>query len=278
MNSIKISDHDFYYYDSTDPVISYLKNGQLFGSNNYFILNAFIQEDNHDGWIIDCGSHIGTFGFLPAINKQNILMIDGASKNIECLQQTFRNLPNAKIEQCILLDKVAKCNFSSDYGPFGSASLSDDGDQVSGTLDNIVKKHNIDKVIALKIDIEGNEYEAINGAMNTINKFLPPILLEMNGYCLIKHNKTPQVLLKLMEDIGYLCFLPHQHGLIPFFSTSKFPFCVEDLICIHKNNLYKYIGKYGIANKVSDERINEIIENSQKTSNNECKEYFDSIL
>jgi FkbM family methyltransferase len=277
MNSIKISDHDFYYYDSTDPVISYLKNGQLFGSNNYMILNAFMDKAN-DGWIVDCGSHIGTFGFLPALENQNILMIDGAVKNVECLEKTFHNMSNVKVEQCILLDKQAKCNFSSDYGPFGSASLSDNGDQLSNTLDNILKKHKIDKIKGIKIDIEGNEYEAIHGAIETINKFLPPILLEINGYCLLKHEKTPQTLLKLMEDLGYLCFLPHQYGLIPFFSDRKFPFCVEDLICIHKNNIHKYIGLYGIANKLSDEKINEILDNNKNTSNEECKEYFNAIV
>ena len=42
MQSIKINDKEIYYIDSDDPVISYLKNGQLFGYGNWATLNELI--------------------------------------------------------------------------------------------------------------------------------------------------------------------------------------------------------------------------------------------
>ncbi|MEI7723839.1 MAG: FkbM family methyltransferase [Bacteroidota bacterium] len=47
------------------------------------------------------------------------------------------------------------------------------------TLDDFIADHNIEEVSFIKIDIEGHEIAAIDGAKNTICKFMPLLLIEI---------------------------------------------------------------------------------------------------
>ena len=95
MNKITIYNKNFYYFDADDPVIEILKNGQLFGLDNYLLLRSFTADLS--GWVIDCGAHIGTFGFVPVLEKHKVLLIEGAKQNYECLKATFEFFDNAII-------------------------------------------------------------------------------------------------------------------------------------------------------------------------------------
>ena len=59
------------------------------------------------------------------------------------------------------------------------------------TIDNLIKKLNIKKLDFIKMDIEGAEILALNGAKKTIKKFLPTIAMEcsIKDYTRIKLNK-----------------------------------------------------------------------------------------
>jgi len=278
LTRISILDKPFYYYDSADPVISELKNKRLFGSSNFYLLSRFILSNNPLEYIIDCGAHIGTFGFIPAINNHNVLMIEAATKNFECLTKTFEGMDNVILRNNILLDDKKKCDFSRSSGPFGSATESDSGTETSETLDNLISSINNPKVCAIKYDIEGNEIEAIKGSINTIKNNKPVMLIEINGYCLLVKNKTPNDLLDLIYNIDYIPFLVHNNNLIPIDRKSKFPFCVNDAICIHKDHIGDYINKTIFTLSLSSDTINEIILKSSQSSNEECVQYFASLI
>ena len=278
LSSISIADKDFYYYDSSDPVVSELKNKRLFGASNFSLLSQFILSDDPKEYIVDCGAHIGTFGFIPAINNSNVLMIEAAEKNFECLEKTFEHMTNVVLRKSILLDDKKKCNFSRSSGPLGSATQSDDGTEISDTLDNLVEGLDNPKICAIKYDIEGNEIDAIQGSIKTISKNKPVIMIEINGYCLLVKNKSPNDLLNLIYQIDYIPFLVHNNNLIPIDSESKFPFCVHDAVCIHKHNIGNYINKNIFTMSLTSSSIDEIILKNSQSSNQECSEYFASLI
>ena len=274
MEKTIIADNDFYYIDSNDPVIGSLKNGQLYGANNYFLLRHFSRQEH--GWIIDCGAHIGTFGFVPAIEDKQTLLIEAAQQNCECLRATFKPFNNVIIEQSIILDKKQKCDFSTTYGPFGSPQIKEDGSQYSSTIDEICLKNNIDTVSMIKIDIEGFEEEALSGATNIIESNKPVMMLEINGHCLRLINKKPFNILEKLEQLNYMTFIVNNDILIPIDKKEKFPFCVIDVLCIHKDNIHKYIGSTNFAKYIPD--IDSIIKQNYSNSNDDCKKYFQSIM
>lgn len=273
MDKVIINDKPIYYYQSNDPVIDYLvKRKTLFGASNYEVLNAFIKDRN--GSIIDCGAHIGTFAFIPAHNNVHMVLIDGAIKNIQCLKKTFKDNPNVIVQESILLDAIKPCTFSSTYGPFGYAKEDIEGLDKSNTLDNILSEY--DKPIAaIKYDIEGNEISAIQGSLSTLNKYKPPLLVEVNGHCLRLQEKKPYDLFDLLDSIGYVYCLPTGQGLLSIDKDLKFPFCVTDIICIHQENISEY--NLNIIPSLTQEQIEQLLKDNYQTSNEDCKRYFDYI-
>jgi hypothetical protein len=71
------------------------------------------------------------------------------------------------------------------------------------TLDSYCERHKLKKLNFLKIDIEGAEYFAINGGINTITKFKPILHMEVNSQLMLNFNKTPLELVTLLESMGY---------------------------------------------------------------------------
>lgn len=276
MDKLTIYNHDFYYLDSNDPVVHGIKNGQLYGLTNYLFLKHYTKDLS--GWIIDCGAHIGTFSFVPVLEKHKVLLIEAAKQNLQCLNATFASFDNAIVEKAIVLDKKQNCDFPTNYGPFGFPQIKDEGAEESETIDNICKKHNIDKISMIKIDIEGFEEEALTGATEIISLNKPVMLLEINGYCLKLKNKKPFDILQKLSDINYIAFINNNQTLIPVDKYKKFPFCVTDVLCIHKDKIYEYIGSANFSEYLSDNEITKILEHNYAKSNEDCREYFSSIV
>jgi FkbM family methyltransferase len=275
MQSVKINDKEIYYIDSDDPVISYLKNGQLFGYGNWEILNNLILYRGNESYLIDCGAHIGTFSFVPGLfHSEKMILIDGAKDNVECLNKTFNNVSNVEIHNKILLDSIKKCNFSSDYGPFGSAFNSDDGTEESTTLDNIVGER---KVSAIKFDIEGNEPEALMGSIKTLELNKPPMLIEVNGHCLRLHEKLPKNLFDVLDSLNYSYFIKNNNNLIAINKNDIFPFCVIDIICLHKDYEKIYMNRFNFHPPIPKSTLIEIAKQNYTASNQDCKNYFDTL-
>jgi FkbM family methyltransferase len=275
MFSIKINNKDIYYYESNDPVIAGLKSNVLFGKGNYDILKEFILND---GIIVDCGAHIGTFAFTPVLSEnKEVILVEAANKNYECLKKTFAN-SKAHVYKEILLDKEQPCNFSEDYGPFGSVGTIGEGISKSTTLDSIILNNHAGKNIsAIKFDIEGNEGEALIGSKNILEKYHPPMLIEINGSCLLQKSKKPKDIFDVLDSFGYKCFIPQGENLIPINKNNDFPFCVLDVIAIYEQDIYKYIDKFLFLKSIDKSIIRDIMINNYNNSNQDCKNYFKSI-
>lgn len=275
IESIKINNENIHYIDSDDPVISYLKSGQLFGYSNWVTLNEFILDNDEDSFVVDCGAHIGTFSFVPAIfYDKKMILIDGARNNFECLQKTFHEKSSVELHNSILLDSEKNCNFSSEYGPFGSASNNPNGSSRSTTLDTIIGNK---KVSAIKFDIEGNEPEALIGSMKTLETNKPPLLIEVNGHCLRLHQKLPKDLFDVLDRLGYSYFIKNNNSLIRIDKNEIFPFCVLDIICIHKDNEKFYNHLFEITDPIPPTQLINIAKQNYVSSNQDCKNYFNTL-
>jgi FkbM family methyltransferase len=276
MKNKKIDNNLIYYYESDDPVVKILEDrGVLFGESNFKTLDEYTFDKN--GLIVDCGAHIGTFCFSAGHNGRKILAIEGAAKNAECLEKTFCDLKNVSVKHSILLDEIKKCDFTTDLGPFGHAEENKDGKSESNTLDNILSKENIINVSAIKYDLEGNESKAINGSKKTIEKYKPTLLVEVNGHCLRLNGEKPIDLFNKIEEIGYEYFLPLANGfLLSINKDSQYPFCVSDIICIHKDILNGN-NNFKIKPPLNKDEIYDIFWKNYNISNEDCKKYFDSI-
>ena len=75
-------------------------------------------------------------------------------------------------------------------------------------LDNIQIKN----IGFIKIDVEGHELEVIKGAKETINKYNPILLVEIEK----RHSKRPvNETINFINNLGYECFFASEKNLIP---------------------------------------------------------------
>jgi FkbM family methyltransferase len=62
---------------------------------------------------------------------------------------------------------------------------------------------NLQNCDLLQLDIEGYEYRALQGAVETIKKFKPVICVEIVDEYLIRYNNTQGEVLQLLEELNY---------------------------------------------------------------------------
>ena len=74
-------------------------------------------------------------------------------------------------------------------------------------LDNIQIKN----IGFIKIDVEGHELEVIKGAKETINKYNPILLVEIEK----RHSKESEETINFINNLGYECFFTSEKNLIP---------------------------------------------------------------
>lgn len=74
---------------------------------------------------------------------------------------------------------------------------------VAQTLDSYVEQHNLDRVDFIKLDVDGHEYEVLQGARGMLEKLRPSIMLELAPYVYSERPRDFDELLKLLWDMSY---------------------------------------------------------------------------
>lgn len=146
-----------------------------------------INKNLDDSTIIDVGSYIADsiLIFRKHFPDNHIIGFEATTCNYNMALQTLKlnNIKNAIVEHLALGDKQGTLAISTDQGSANSwttSFLSESNEQCPmDTLDNYVKKHKIKKVGLIKVDIEGAEQLFIQGALETIKRDRPIILMSI---------------------------------------------------------------------------------------------------
>lgn len=88
------------------------------------------------------------------------------------------------------------------------------------TLDQVVREEKIEKVDLIKIDVENYETFVIKGALDTLDKFSPLILIEI----FVDEEKV-KFFEEHLKPLGYHCYLILKEGLIRTETLSQNPDC-----------------------------------------------------
>jgi hypothetical protein len=62
---------------------------------------------------------------------------------------------------------------------------------------------NLDKCNFIKIDVEGFELNVLKGAEQTLKRFKPALLIEINTFALARNNVTNQDVFDYLTELGY---------------------------------------------------------------------------
>jgi len=71
------------------------------------------------------------------------------------------------------------------------------------TLDRFVKRHRIDRVDVIKLDVDGHELPVLRGGFTTLRRLQPTLLMEMSPYIHAEEHHSFSELVTLLRDAGF---------------------------------------------------------------------------
>ncbi len=140
--------------------------------------------------VLDCGAHVGIFTHHALKNgAAKVVAIEPDPTNLECLRRNFKDeIASGRV---IVFPKGVWSHpdtltfFLGDSPAVNSAVAAPDhgfsGETMQievTTIDLIVQTLNLERVDYIKMDIEGAEREALQGAMNTLKQYRPRLFVD----------------------------------------------------------------------------------------------------
>jgi len=152
-------------------------------------LRALANAVTQGAVVYDVGAHVGIYSLLASLRvgpSGKVYSFEPLERNLSYLR---RHLMLNNIQNCVILE-AAVCNrvgtrpFSGTAWESSMGHLSPDGEILvpSTTLDSCVYgEKGLRPPGIMKIDVEGAEFEVLEGADRTLTEFHPMIFLEIHG-------------------------------------------------------------------------------------------------
>lgn len=83
------------------------------------------------------------------------------------------------------------------------------------TLDNALEGLRVENIDFIKLDVDGNEYAVICGALHTLKTHRPTLLMELAPYVFDKRPGEFDALIRLLLEIGYMPQHPVSRRILP---------------------------------------------------------------
>lgn len=177
--------------------------------------NWIIDHVQRDWVIFDCGSHIGYYSMLFSYCapggriysfEANEEVIAKFSKNLAYNTAVFgRDFRNIELIKTALGDRI--CKELEEVLYFSGKPIPNHG-QVKDkfnfiTLDYFCQIRGIMRLDLIKSDIDSWDYELLLGAKETINRFRPIIIVEVNEE-LQKRNRSEEDVKQFLNEVNYV--------------------------------------------------------------------------
>lgn len=204
LNKVQLCKHGVIVYLISDNVIGKALNlyGEFAEESNTLLSQLVRPGDT----VLDIGANVGTVttcmarrvgsqGKVYAFEPQRLIFqnlcasiaLNGFT-NVYCLQSAV-GATNDSIS-------IPQINYTQ-QGNFGAVSL-DRPDFQSDRVDLItVDSLELDSLRAIKIDVEGMEFEVLKGAKTAIEKYLPIVYMES------KKSQSTSNCIEMLQDLGY---------------------------------------------------------------------------
>ena len=193
----------------------------LFGAFEVKTVQFYSRHIKPGDTVIDiganCGSHtlnfakrVGPQGQVLAFEptdfaygklRKNIELNSPWSSNITATQALLCSDPSQEVPPAIY--SSWPLNGQSDLNPHHSGALKTTSGAVTKTLDNALAERHVAKVDFLKIDVDGNEFEVLQGARTTLEKHKPKVLIELAPCNFESKPRDFDRLVELFAGLGY---------------------------------------------------------------------------
>jgi len=126
---------------------------------------------------VQAGGNVGYFPIELAKHFKFVHTFEPEHENFECLRYNCQ-LPNVTLYHAALGEKGSMSGMHIDKQNMGAHYLEGDGDIKVKTIDDLA----LTACDLIALDVEGYEWQALKGALGTINNFQPVIVIEQKGH------------------------------------------------------------------------------------------------
>jgi FkbM family methyltransferase len=173
------------------------------------------------GTAIDVGANIGfmTLHMASQVGPQGrVVAFEPTTWAVERLRENLalNAMPQVTVERLGLGDRDTvhvDVPVAYSYPLVGDRPVMRDS-LVIRTLDGYLAEHPLDRLDLIKCDTDGCEVKVFAGAAETLRRFRPALVLEINPGGLAEYGDSVERLIELLHDCGYELF--HQEDLRPF--------------------------------------------------------------
>ncbi|MFX1449346.1 MAG: FkbM family methyltransferase [Promethearchaeota archaeon] len=161
---------------------------------------------------LDIGANIGSHT-LPMAKivgtKGKIIAFEPMKWALKKLKRniTLNNFNNIIIENIALSDKTEfkevwfRSSWTVDNTIINDANIPHEVQME--TLDKYINTHHLKKVDFIKIDVDGYEFKVLRGAIETLKKFKPTMVVEIGDYTLKEVGDNLEDLIEFLFSLGY---------------------------------------------------------------------------
>ena len=185
------------------------------------IWNALATNLPEGSVLLDVGAHIGYFSMMGARKVGKTGLVVAFEPNPDTLITLRQNIKvnefqNVVVAPVACADREQTLTlFAAPFMNSGASSLARNNADLSyenppkeysvrgRRIDDVVRELKLSRVDAIKMDIEGAEVVALRGAMETMKKFHPKIVVEVVARQLASMNSTPEELFSVLKEAGY---------------------------------------------------------------------------
>ncbi|MCG3176499.1 MAG: hypothetical protein MOGMAGMI_01454 [Candidatus Omnitrophica bacterium] len=199
-------------------VSGYMVQARLDGSDaETYRVYAHVLSPNERGVILDIGSNFGQslLVFKALAPDAPVYCFEPIHRAADFLEQLFRRnaFTDCRLGRAALGDgSVDKVSLAYGVGASDIASYAMGQPQhtltqeaPSMTLDRYLEDHPVERIALIKIDVEGAEPEVISGALATIRRHKPPIVMEVLAQSDPKGGVSDKTrrMEKTLRELGY---------------------------------------------------------------------------
>ena len=144
------------------------------------ILLRFLKENGQDGQLWDVGANIGFYGYFVSSFVKKVLYFEPDERNHARLEEAVRRLPNAELLKIAVSDRDEMV----DLNPGEASDISHivqggEGSVTARSIDSLSKERG-EAPLAVKVDIEGFDVLALEGAKETVKENHSLFFIEFN--------------------------------------------------------------------------------------------------
>ena len=172
-------------------------------------------SDQKKVFLLDCGSNYGFYSFYVASlsSGNQVLAFEASPETFNSFKanldlNNFRNIDHRNLAISEVSGKFI--SFYESHNDWESSATHNkfQNNKIASvettTIDNELSKKDLSNfVVIIKLDIEGNEFNAIQGAKDTILKYEPLITIELSRYNFNNQNYNFDYFRKFLNDSKY---------------------------------------------------------------------------